>query len=119
MFKHLIAFTVVLLCVSVLPGKAQNLTPNDTISKEVVIVDGQQLNEKQLQRYYRQLRKDVYKRQVQNKNFDRQYTEFGGWKGLSHGGFLPTGETASFILAGEDVEKRLSLIHISVYHPDS
>ena len=39
---------------------------------------------------------------VQNKNFDRQYTEFGGWKGLSHGGFLPTGETASFILAGED-----------------
>ena len=25
---------------------------------------------------------------VQNKNFDRQYTEFGGWKGLSHGGFL-------------------------------
>ena len=43
---------------------------------------------------------------VQNKNFDRQYTEFGGWKGLSHGGFLPTGETASFIIAGEDVEKR-------------
>lgn len=39
-----------------------------------------------------------------NKNFDRQYTEFGGWKGLSHGGFLPTGETASFILAGEDTE---------------
>ena len=58
MFKHLIAFTGVLLFVSVLPGKAQNLTPNDTISKEVVIVDGQQLNEKQLQRYYRQLRKD-------------------------------------------------------------
>ena len=28
---------------------------------------------------------------VQNKDFDRQYTEFGGWKGLSHGGFLPTG----------------------------
>ena len=58
MFKHLIAFTGVLLFVSVLPGKAQNLTPNDTVSKEVVIVDGQQLNEKQLQRYYRQLRKD-------------------------------------------------------------
>ena len=58
MFKHLIAFTGVFLFVSVLPGKAQNLTPNDTVSKEVVIVDGQQLNEKQLQRYYRQLRKD-------------------------------------------------------------
>ncbi len=47
---------------------------------------------------------------VQNKNFDRQYTEFGGWKGLSHGGFLPTGETASFILAGEDTEKRKEVI---------
>lgn len=49
---------------------------------------------------------------VQNKNFNRQYTEFGGWKGLSHGGFLPTGETASFILAGEDVEKRKEVIHM-------
>lgn len=43
---------------------------------------------------------------VHNKNFDRPYTEFGGWKGLSHGGFLPTGETAAFILAGTDLEKR-------------
>lgn len=49
---------------------------------------------------------------VQNKNFDRQYTEFGGWKGLSHGGFLPTGETASFILAGEDTEKRKEVIRL-------
>ena len=47
---------------------------------------------------------------VQNKNFDRQYTEFGGWKGLSHGGFLPTGETAVFLIAGEDTEKRKSVI---------
>lgn len=47
---------------------------------------------------------------VQNKNFERQYTEFGGWKGLSHGGFLPTGETAAFLLAGEDVEKRKAVI---------
>ncbi|WP_294611895.1 ATP-binding protein [uncultured Bacteroides sp.] len=49
---------------------------------------------------------------VQNKNFDRQYTEFGGWKGLSHGGFLPTGETVAFILAGEDMEKRKELIKL-------
>ena len=49
---------------------------------------------------------------VQNKNFDRQYTEFGGWRGLSHAGFLPTGETASFILAGEDVEKRKRIIQL-------
>jgi len=49
---------------------------------------------------------------VQNKNFDRQYTEFGGWKGLSHGGFLPTGETASFILAGEDLVKKKAVIRM-------
>lgn len=49
---------------------------------------------------------------VQNKNFDRQYTEFGGWKGLSHGGFLPTGETASFIVAGEDIEKKKVVIRM-------
>lgn len=49
---------------------------------------------------------------VQNKNFDRQYTEFGGWKGLSHGGFLPTGETASFILAGEDMERKKKVIRM-------
>lgn len=49
---------------------------------------------------------------VQNKDFDRQYTEFGGWKGLSHGGFLPTGETASFIVAGEDMEKRKTVIRM-------
>lgn len=43
---------------------------------------------------------------VNNKNFDRPYTEFGGWKGLSHGGFLPTGETVAFMLAGEDTDMR-------------
>lgn len=49
---------------------------------------------------------------VQNKDFDRPYTEFGGWKGLSHGGFLPTGETASFIIAGEDMEKKKAVIRM-------
>lgn len=49
---------------------------------------------------------------VQNKNFDRQYTEFGGWKGLSHGGFLPTGETVSFIIVGEDVERKKTVIRM-------
>lgn len=49
---------------------------------------------------------------VNNKNFDRPYTEFGGWKGLSHGGFLPTGETAVFILAGEDVGKRMEVMRM-------
>lgn len=49
---------------------------------------------------------------AKNKDFDRQYTEFGGWKGRSHGGFLPTGETASFIIAGEDIEKRKAVIRM-------
>ena len=49
---------------------------------------------------------------AQNKNFARQYTEFGGWKGLSHAGFLPTGETAAFILAGENVEKRKDVVRL-------
>ena len=46
---------------------------------------------------------------TQNKNFDRGFTEFGGWKGKAHGGFLPTCETASFILAGADLKKRFEV----------
>lgn len=49
---------------------------------------------------------------VNNKNFDRPYTEFGGWKGLSHGGFLPTGETVAFMLAGEDTDRRPAVVSL-------
>lgn len=49
---------------------------------------------------------------VHNKNFDRPYTEFGGWKGLSHNGFLPTGETAAFLLAGDSSEKRIEVMRM-------
>ena len=35
--------------------------------------------------------------------------EFGGVKGGNHRGILPTGETAQFILAGDDLEKRLEV----------
>ena len=45
---------------------------------------------------------------VRNKNFDRGFSEFGGWKGRAHGGFLPTGETAAFLLAGEDLARRFA-----------
>ena len=45
---------------------------------------------------------------VRNRNLDRGYTEFGGWKGRTHGGFLPTCETAAFVLAGEDLERRFA-----------
>lgn len=47
-----------------------------------------------------------------NKAFERPYTEFGGWKGLSHGGFLPTGETVAFILAGEEMERRSVVVRL-------
>jgi len=46
---------------------------------------------------------------IRNANLDRGYTEFGGWKGNSHSGFLPTGETAAFILAGQDLAKRFEV----------
>lgn len=49
---------------------------------------------------------------VNNKNFDRPFTEFGGWKGNTHGGFLPTGETASYILAGNDMQKRFEILSL-------
>ncbi|WP_183576381.1 ATP-binding protein [Mucilaginibacter sp. X5P1] len=35
------------------------------------------------------------------------FPEFGGVRGSSHRGLLPTGETAQFILAGDDIAKRL------------
>lgn len=47
---------------------------------------------------------------VNNKNFDRAFTEFGGVKGKAHGGFLPTCETASFILYGNDLEGRFGFM---------
>ncbi len=41
--------------------------------------------------------------------WDRGHTEFGGWKGQHHGGFLPTCETAAFLIAGTDLSKRFNL----------
>ncbi len=49
---------------------------------------------------------------VRNTNLDRGFTEFGGWKGKTHGGFLPTYETAAFLLAGNDLRKRLETLHL-------
>lgn len=37
------------------------------------------------------------------------FPEFGGVKGKNHRDILPTGETAQFILAGDDLEKRLEI----------
>lgn len=71
MLKYIIVFAGASLLTISLPAKVQEqrdivalsseeiMTPSDTVSrKETVIVDGVELNEKQLKRYYRQLRKD-------------------------------------------------------------
>lgn len=41
---------------------------------------------------------------------NRHFTEFGGVKGTNHHGFLPTGETALFLLAGDDLARRFRLL---------
>ena len=49
---------------------------------------------------------------VQNRTTSRGFTEFGGLKGINHSGFIPTGETAAFIIAGEDLAMRFEISHI-------
>lgn len=49
---------------------------------------------------------------IRNKNLDRGYTEFGGWQGKFHGGFLPTGETAAFLLGGQDLARRFEALRL-------
>ncbi|PSK93419.1 ATP-binding protein [Taibaiella chishuiensis] len=51
-----------------------------------------------------------------NKSLGRGYTEFGGVKGSRHGGFLPTIETAMFILSGNDLARRFYLARL--FEPD-
>jgi Cdc6-like AAA superfamily ATPase len=43
---------------------------------------------------------------TKNSLYDRPYTEFGGLKGKRHSGFIPTGETAIFLLSGGDLHVR-------------
>lgn len=44
-----------------------------------------------------------------NEPLNRGFTEFGGIKGKQHGGFLPTGETVLFVLAGNDLTRRFKM----------
>jgi hypothetical protein len=46
---------------------------------------------------------------TQNQVQGKRFTEFGGWKGKTHEGFLPTCETAAFILAGDDLARRIEV----------
>ncbi|BAV05992.1 ATPase family associated with various cellular activities (AAA) [Filimonas lacunae] len=47
---------------------------------------------------------------LKNPATDRLYTELGGQKGTVHNGYLPTGETAVFLLAGYQLRQRIELM---------
>lgn len=47
---------------------------------------------------------------MKNELYDIPLTELGGVRIKNHKGFLPTGETAAFLLAGSDLEKRFALM---------
>lgn len=49
---------------------------------------------------------------TKNESFNRGYTEFGGVNGNFHSGFIPTGETLAFILAGDNLEERFNLSNL-------
>ena len=51
-----------------------------------------------------------------NKALGRGHTEFGGLKGNRHGGFIPTIETALFLLAGNELAQRFRLYKL--FEPD-
>lgn len=46
---------------------------------------------------------------LQNTALGRAYSEIGGWRGKVHSGFLPTCETAAFLLAGTDLAMRFEV----------
>lgn len=45
---------------------------------------------------------------TRNEATQRGFSEFGGLQGVAQGAFLPTGETAAFLLAGDDLAARLA-----------
>lgn len=49
---------------------------------------------------------------TKNATNNRDFTEFGGRNGHSFPGFLPTGETGLFILAGDDLIKRFAFYYL-------
>lgn len=46
---------------------------------------------------------------TKNETYDREFSEFGGISGKQHKGFIPTGETACFLLAGNNLAQRLEV----------
>lgn len=55
---------------------------------------------------------------LKNEHYNRGFTEFGGVTGTSHSGFIPTGETVSFLLCGRNFESRFQMLeYFSDFHP--
>ncbi|MEM9685563.1 MAG: AAA family ATPase, partial [Bacteroidota bacterium] len=53
---------------------------------------------------------------TKNQDYDRRYSEFGGVFMEGHSGLIPTTETALFILAGDDIAKRMHYQYL--FRPD-
>ena len=49
---------------------------------------------------------------MKNELYDIPFTEFGGIRYEKHKGYLPTGETAVFLLAGNNLSKRFELLKL-------
>lgn len=49
---------------------------------------------------------------LHNAVLQRGYSEIGGWRGKVHAGFLPTCETAAFLLAGADLGRRFEVARL-------
>jgi AAA+ superfamily predicted ATPase len=49
---------------------------------------------------------------IRNRNLERGFAEFGGRTGTAHGGFLPTLETAAFLVAGTDLSRRFEVVSL-------
>lgn len=49
---------------------------------------------------------------MKNAAIDRGFSEFGGVQGVAHGGFIPTGETAAFLVARDDLAARFALLRV-------
>jgi hypothetical protein len=54
---------------------------------------------------------------AKNPNIERGFTEFGGFLTGNHGGFWPTVETAAFVLAGDNLERRFAVQ--ALFDPDA
>ena len=52
-----------------------------------------------------------------NANLDRRFTEFGGIDCPDSGGFVPTRQTALFLIAGDDLDRRLAVL--PMFGPDA